>query len=380
VKKGEVVLWHGNEACAFGALAAGAKFFSGYPITPSSEIAEILSEELPKIGGKFIQMEDEIAAIAAALGASLSGRKSLTATSGPGVSLKLENIGFAAMAEIPLVIVSVMRGGPSTGLPTKASQADIMQARWGSHGDRPVIAYVPNSIPESFYATIDAFNAAERYRLPVFVLLDEVLGHMRERFIPPDFADVVKETVKRPNVIDPHDFLPYEHTEDDVPPHADFGDNYRYHVTGLFHDETGFPTNDPVEIDKKMRRLMRKVDRNVDKIVQYEERCVDDAEYLIIAYGSTSRAAAAAVDEMRADGQKIGLLRPKTIWPFPEKRLRELAGQVKGILVPELNMGQVVLEVERICAGRTKVRHLGRVDGELLTPDEIRDGLQEVIE
>ena len=382
MRRGEIVLWHGNEACAYGALAAGAKFFSGYPITPSSEIAEILSGELPKVGGKFIQMEDEIAAIAGALGGSLAGRKSLTATSGPGVSLKLENIGFGAMAEIPLVIVNVMRGGPSTGLPTKASQADVMQAKWGTHGDRPTIALAPDSIPECFWLTIKAFNLAEKYRLPVFVLLDEVLGHMREQFIPPDQSDIEVYNRKHPsvyNLYSPREYLPYKHTKDDVPAMAAFGDDYRFHVTGLFHDETGFPTNDPVEIDKKMRRLMRKIDNNLDDILEWEERELDDADYAVLAYGSTSRSAASAVADMREDGQKVGLFRPKTLWPFPEDRVRELATRVKGIVIPELNMGQVALEVERIVAGRTVVKHLGRVDGELLTPEEIRQSVEEVM-
>jgi len=383
VRRGEVVLWHGNEACAFGALAAGAKFFSGYPITPSSEVAEVLSAELPKIGGKFIQMEDEIAAVAAALGASLAGRKSLTATSGPGLSLKLENLGFGAMAEIPLVVIDVMRGGPSTGLPTKASQADVMQARWGSHGDRPVIALAPASIPECFWLTVRAFNLAEQYRLPVFVLIDEVLGHMRERFVPPNQDEVTIVNRKNPsvyNLVDHRQYLPYKHTDDDVPAMAAFGDDFRFHVTGLFHDETGFPTNEPVEIDKKMRRLMRKIERNRETIVSFEEMHVDDAEHLVVAYGSTARSSASAIEDLRARGKKVGLLRPTTLWPFPEERVKELVGRVSSVLVPELNMGQVSLEVERLAGGRAPVRHLGRVDGELLTPDEIRAALEEVVD
>jgi 2-oxoglutarate ferredoxin oxidoreductase subunit alpha len=381
VKRGEIVFWQGNEACAYGALAAGCKFFGGYPITPSTEIAEILSGELPKVGGKFIQMEDEIAAIAAALGASLAGRKSLTASSGPGISLKLENIGFGAMAEIPLVIINVMRGGPSTGLPTKASQSDVMQAKWGSHGDRPCIALVPNSIGECFYLTVQAFNLAEKYRLPVFVLLDEVLGHMREPFIVPEQKDIAIINRKDPssyNLYSPNEYLPYKHVEDDVPAMAPFGGDYRFHVTGLFHDETGFPTNDAEEADKKMRRLMRKVDNNLDDIVEYEELETEDCEYLMVAYGSTSRAASSAVMDLRAAGKKVGLLRPKTVWPFPEKRLMELNKQVKKIVVAELNCGQVSLEVERF-AGREKVRFLGRVDGELLTPDQMIETLEEVM-
>jgi len=381
VKRGEIVFWQGNEACAYGALAAGAKFFGGYPITPSTEIAEILSFELPKVGGKFIQMEDEIAAIAAALGASLAGRKSLTASSGPGISLKQENIGFGAMAEIPLVIINVMRGGPSTGLPTKASQSDIMQAKWGTHGDRPVIALVPNSIGECFYLTVRAFNLAEKYRLPVYVLLDEVLGHMREPFIVPEQTDITIHNRKDPssyNLYSPNEYLPYKHVEDDVPAMAPFGGDYKFHVTGLFHDETGFPTNDAKEAEKKMKRLMRKVDNNLDDIVEYEELETKDAEVLVIAYGSTSRAAASAINDLRAAGKKVGLLRPRTIWPFPEAILMKLNSQVKEIVVAELNCGQVSQEVERL-AGRQKVTHLGRVDGELLTPDQIIATVEEVM-
>jgi len=306
----------------------------------------------------------------------------MTATSGPGFSLLPENLGFACITETPCVVVNVMRGGGSTGLPTCPGQGDVMQARWGTHGDRPVIALVPASIPECFFETIRAFNLSEKYRLPVIVLLDEVLGHMREAFVPPKQSEIEIINRKNPsvcNLYDPREYKPFKHTDDEVPAMAAFGSDYRFHVTGLYHDETGFPTNDSEEVDKKMRRLMGKVSNNLDDIIAYEEAYTDDAECLVVAYGSTSRSAASAIEDLRKEGVKVGLFRPKTIWPFPEDRVRELAGKVSAILVPELNMGQVSLEVERVTAGRATVRHLGRVDGELITPEEISEAVKQVM-
>ncbi len=377
-ESGKPVLLHGNEACAYGALAAGAEFFAGYPITPSSEIAEVLARELPLRGGKFIQMEDEMGGIAAALGASLTGKKAITASSGPGISLKMENIGFGCMAEIPVVIVDVQRGGPSTGLPTKVSQGDLMQVRWGTHGDHPVIALAPSTVEECFYFTVDAFNLAERFRTPVFLMMDEVLGHMRERVVLPEKVETVER--KRPSV-PPEEYHPYEYTEDCIPPMADFGSGYRYHVTGLFHDRTGFPTNDPAEIERAMHRLMAKIDKHRAGIVRSETVEVDDARVLIVALGSVARSARQAVAELRERSVAVGLFRPVTVWPFPGEHLVPLLEKCapEAVLVAELNMGQMVLEVERLVAGRCPVHFLGRVDGELMTPEQIEEEVERIV-
>jgi 2-oxoglutarate ferredoxin oxidoreductase subunit alpha len=359
----------GNEACAHGALAAGLRFFAGYPITPSSEIAEELAVRLPKLGGVFMQMEDEIAAMGAVVGASLAGAKAMTATSGPGFSLKQENIGFACMAEVPCVIVDVQRGGPSTGLPTMPSQGDVMQARWGTHGDHPMIALAPFSVAETFDLTVRAFNLAEAYRTPVILLLDEIIGHVNEKVRLPDRVEVVDR--KRPDV-PPEGYLPYRHTEDGVPPMAAFGrDGYRFHVTGLAHDETGFPTNDPAEIDRLNRRLNSKLERHRDRIVEVSRHNCDDAELAVFAYGSVARAARQAVDEARAKGFPAGLLRPRTLWPFPDAEVRELARKVAAIVVPEMNLGQMAHEVEWAVGGACRVVPLSRVDGLPIRPGQI---------
>ena len=351
----KVEFWQGNEALAMGAIAAGCRFYGGYPITPSTEIMETMAVELPKCGGVFQQMEDELGAMASTIGASIAGAKALTASSGPGFTLKQENLGLAYEAEIPVVVVDVMRGGPSTGLPTQGAQQDVMQARWGSHGDHGTIAYAPASVTECYTLAIEAFNAAERYRQPVLILSDAEIGHMREKFIvpEPDSYEIVNR--KRPSV-DPEHFVPYKaDIEDDVPAMASFGDGYRWHVTGLTHNEWGFPTNDHVEIDKKMRRLMRKIDRFRDDIVKYETVAAEDAEVLVVSYGSVSRSSLRAVKDARAQGIKAGHFRPITLWPFADKELEKLARKVKTIIVPELNCGQMVLEVERAVHGKARV-------------------------
>ncbi len=373
-----VKLMQGNEACVEGALAAGMKFFAGYPITPSTEIAEISSLRLPKIGGKFIQMEDEIAGMAAIIGGSLAGLKSMTATSGPGFSLKQENIGYAAIAEVPCVIVNVQRGGPSTGLPTSPAQGDIMQAKWGTHGDHPVIALSPSSVRETFDLTVKAFNYAEKYRMPVMLLTDEVIGHMREKIeIPnPDEIEII-DRVKPQQGLD--EYKPYEVKEGQlVPEMAAYGDGYRFHVTGLIHDETGFPSNDSQVAENLLNRIMKKIENNIDDITLYEEYKLEDADIAIISYGSTARSAKSAVDMARAEGLKVGLFRPMTIWPFAEKQVAELSKKVKHIITAEMNLGQYVLEVERVANKYTNVSKCCKANGELITPDEILAKIKEV--
>lgn len=367
----EIKFWQGNEAVAFGALAAGCKFYAGYPITPSTEVMETMAVELPKVGGVFQQMEDELGACGCAIGASIAGVKSMTASSGPGFTLKQENLGLAYEAEIPLVVVDVMRGGPSTGLPTQGAQQDVMQARWGTHGDHGTIALAPASVEECYTLTVEAFNLAERFRQPVLIMSDAEIGHMREKFVVPDPESLKVVDRKRPSV-DAEHFVPYQaDPEDDVPPMAGFGDGYRWHVTGLTHNDWGFPTTDPGDIDKKMRRLMRKVDRFRDDIVKFDTVEVEDAEILVVSYGSVSRSSVRAVRDARAQGVKVGHFRPITLWPFADKELERLARRVKTIIVPELNCGQMVLEVERAVHGKARVVSLNRVDGELFQPTEI---------
>lgn len=377
MSKKNVKLMQGNEACVEGALAAGMKFYAGYPITPSTEIAELSAENLPKVGGKFIQMEDEIAGIAAAIGGSIAGLKSMTATSGPGFSLKQENIGYAALAEIPLVIVNVMRGGPSTGLPTSTAQGDVMQAMWGTHGDHPVIALCPSSVKETFDLTIRAFNLAEKYRTPVILLTDEVVAHMREKIEIPEASEI--EIYDRLLPVANETYVPFGVREGDlVPRMAAFGDGERYHITGLFHDESGFPSNSSVNAHKQLVRLMDKIDNNLDDLLSYEEYMTEDADQLILAYGSTGRTCKAAVNALRAKGIKVGLFRPISIWPYPVERTFELCKQVKNVLVCEMNFGQLVLEVERVSKGQAEVFHFGRANGDVLTPDEIVAKAEEV--
>lgn len=359
----------GNDAIAMGALYAGCKFFAGYPITPSTEVAEKLANWLPQNGGRFIQMEDEIAAMAAIIGASIGGAKSLTATSGPGMSLKMENLGYGYMAEVPCVVLNVMRGGPSTGTPTGPSQSDVMQARWGTHGDHPCIAITPSTVYEQFTETVRAFNLAEKYRMPVIILSDEIIGHMREAIEIPlkgelEVIDRQKPTCK------PEDYRAYDNSVD-VPPMANFGEGYRYHITGLNHDDFGFPTGKPELIEKQEERLIRKVEANYEDIVKVEHFMCDDADRLIFAFGSTARAAKDAVLNLRAKGIKVGLLKPLTIWPFPDRDILQYASKVKGIVVPELSLGQTVREVERAVQGKCAIKHISKVNSDSIAPYEI---------
>ncbi len=365
-----VRLLQGNEACAEGALYAGCNFFAGYPITPSTEVAEHMAKELPRKGGVFLQMEDEIAAMAAVIGGSLAGRKALTATSGPGFSLKQENMGFAMLTEIPCVVVNVMRGGPSTGVPTGPGQSDIMQCRWGTHGDHPAICLTPAYVQEIFSETVRAFNLSEKYRTPVTIAFDEIVGHMRERIeIPePGVLPLIERT--RPTC-PPEEYLPYDDSKGDVPPMANFFEGYRFHVTGLNHGPDGFPVNASPRIHTDELRLLRKVESNRGDIVKYETHRLEDAEVAVFAYGVCGRSAKAAVDLARAEGIKAGLFRPLTIWPFPEEQVASLSGRVARIIVPELSLGQIILEVDRCSKGRCGIEGIFRVDGDPIAPAQI---------
>ncbi len=370
-----VQLIQGNRASALGALAAGCRFFAGYPITPSSEIAEIMARELPKLGGKFIQMEDEIASIAAVIGASVGGLKAMTATSGPGFSLMQENLGYAVVAEIPCVIINVMRTGPSTGLPTSPAQGDVMQARWGTHGDHPIIALAPASVREAFDLTVAAFNFAEEYRTPVILLMDEVVGHMREKV---ELAEIGPEDIvnREMPTVPPEWYEPFGNPTSDVPALAPFGEGYRYHITGLLHDPRGFPTERLDEIQPWLERIFRKIDRHLDEICMWEEDGVEDARVLVVAYGSTARSARQAVKIARARyGRKVGLLRLKTLWPFPEAAVERAAENAQRVIVAEMNLGQIALEVERV-VGRGKVLRIGRADGQMIAPEQIVDAMR----
>ncbi len=383
--KKKVMLMQGNEAVAYGALNAGLNFYAGYPITPSTEIAEILSAELPKRNGKFIQMEDEIASISAIIGASLAGAKAMTATSGPGFSLMLEGMGFAKMTETPCVVVNVMRGGPSTGLPTSPSQGDIMQARWGNHGDAPAIVLYPDSVLESYEFAIRAFNLSEKYRTCVVLLLDEVLAHMREMVTLPDIKKVRIIDRIKPTV--PPEW--YKHYDDNPKyrtPVASFGEGYRFHVTGLAHDSYGFPTNRADEIDIMMNRLRKKITHHINDLVQIESFWMEDATTVIFAAGITARAAKAAVKLARKSGRRIGLLRPLTIWPFPDEAVRTHLSNKKVVVVPELNQGQLSLEIKRVMGGiwnyelrkTKKIIEIQKNNGELITPAEILNAIKGV--
>jgi len=353
----------GNEACAYGALYAGCSFYAGYPITPSSEIMELMSRELPKRGGVFIQMEDEIASISAVIGAAWAGAKAMTATSGPGFSLMQEGIGYAAITETPCVVVDSQRWGPSTGQPTKTSQGDVMQAIWGTHGDHPVIVLTASHVRDVFEMTVAAFNFAEQYRVPVILLLDEVLSHMRENIFMPEPGEI--NVIERERPANPQTFKPFADLA-----FLPFGEGGRFNVTGMAHDERGFPTQGE-EAERQLRRIVNKIQTNVEKLALYEGLYLDDAQVLIASYGITSRAAESAVEKLRAEGVRAGLLNLKTLWPFPDFLLAKLVSQMEHVLMPELNLGQLVREVERAVQGRAIVEHLGRVDGSLITPQQI---------
>ena len=372
----EELFIQGNEACAKGAVAAGCRFFAGYPITPSTEIAETLARDLPKVGGSFVQMEDEIASIGAVIGASWGGTKSMTATSGPGLSLMQENIGYAFISETPLVIVDVQRGSPSTAQPTMGAQGDMMQARWGSHGDYEPIALSPASVEEFFYFTIKAFNLAEKYRVPVFLMADETIGHMREKMrIDEDKIEIIPR--KRPELSD--DYLPFKNVENGTNPMPSFGDGFNVHVTGLTHDERGYPdTNDPDTHDKLVQRICDKILNNRDDISSVFHQFCDDADTIIISYGSPIRSAIEAVLKIRKEGKKVGYIKIDTPWPFPEKQILELTECAKHVIVVEMNLGQMFWEVERLLKGKTSVHFMGKIGGLLPTPEEIISQIKNV--
>ena len=372
-------LMQGNEAVAEGAIAAGVTFFAGYPITPSTEIAEQMAKLLPRIGGTFLQMEDEIGAMGAILGASLAGAKVMDATSGPGFSLKQELIGYAACAEIPCVVVNVQRVGPSTGQPTAPSQGDVMQARWGTHGDHPIIALSPWSVRESFDLAVLSVNYAERFRTPVILLMDEIVGHLRENVTLPSAEELDIYPRRLPKKTRAEGYQPFAVGEDLVPDVARFGDGYRIHVTGLLHDETGFPSGSPAVTESLLHRLHEKINRVGEEIIHTEESFMEDAEYAVVSYGGTARTAYEAVREARADGIKVGFLRLKTIWPFADAAVGRLAARVKGILVAELNYGQLVGEVTRAAHG-TPVRPCLKYNMLDFTPQEITAAIRQMSE
>ena len=372
-------LMQGNEAVAEGAIAAGVTFFAGYPITPSTEIAEQMAKLLPRIGGTFLQMEDEIGAMGAILGASLAGAKVMDATSGPGFSLKQELIGYAACAEIPCVVVNVQRVGPSTGQPTAPSQGDVMQARWGTHGDHPIIALSPWSVRESFDLAVLSVNYAERFRTPVILLMDEIVGHLRENVTLPSAGELDIYPRRLPKKTRAEGYQPFAVGEDLVPDVARFGDGYRIHVTGLLHDETGFPSGSPAVTESLLHRLHEKINRVGEEIIHTEEHFMEDAEYAVVSYGGTARTAYEAVREARADGIKVGFLRLKTIWPFADAAVGRLADRVRSILVAELNYGQLVGEVTRAARG-TPVRPCLKYDMHSFTPQEITAAIRQMSE
>jgi len=374
----EQVLLQGNEACVRGALTAGCRFYAGYPITPATEIMEIMARELPKVGGIFIQMEDEIASLGSVIGASLAGSKSMTATSGPGFSLMQEHIGFASIAEVPCVIVDVMRAGPSTGLPTQASQGDVMQARWGTHGDHPIIALAPSSVYEFFELTIKAFNLSERYRTPVIILVDEVIAHLREGVVLPAPDEIEIEQRPQPRV-PPEWYLPYGDPGSGVPPMPAFGEGYRYHVTGLYHDVHGYPTTRQDEVEPLIRRLFSKISRDFDRLQWSDSMYTEDATITVIAYGCVARAALQAVKEARAMGQKVGLIKLKVLWPFMRRTVIKVLESSEKVLVPEMNIGQVSREVKRVNRSNCEVVTLNKVDGTPITPPEILKTLEEML-
>jgi len=366
---------NGDIACAEGALATGCRFFAGYPITPATEIAEHLSRRMPELGGIYIQMEDEIASIAAVIGASYAGLKAMTATSGPGFSLMQENIGLAAMTETPCVIVDIMRGGPSTGQPTLPGQQDVMQAKWGSHGDYATIALSPSSVQEMFNLTIEAFNLAEAYRVPTLLMGDEIVAHMWEKVVVPHASEIKIVNRKKPSA-SPGKYGPFVPNDDLVPPMACFGEGYRFHATGLTHDEMGYPRTQSSEVQAKLvKRLCEKISRNEDKIVKVEEVMLEDADVAVVAYGIVARAALSAVRKARETGIKAGLLRLITLWPFPEKPVAKIANQTKAIVVPEMNCGQIVREVQR-AAKTTPVSFLSKLGEEPHTPREIFESIR----
>jgi 2-oxoglutarate ferredoxin oxidoreductase subunit alpha len=364
----------GDFACGEGAMAAGCRFVAGYPITPSTEVVERISRRFPMMGGTFIQMEDELASMAAIIGASWTGTKSMTVTSGPGFSLMMENIGLAAMMETPCVVVNVQRGGPSTGLPTMVGQADVMQARWGSHGDYELISLSPQSPQEAFDLTIEAFDLAETWRLPVMFLMDECVGHMTEKVVIPK-AEEIEVVPRKLTDQPPGEFLPYRRNGRAVPEFARAGDGYRFHATGLTHDERGYPVMSATCQAKNVGHLVGKIRDNAERIVRFEEEDTDGADVVVIAYGITARVARMAIHLARKQGIKVGFIRPIVIWPFPERRIRELASRVAAFVVPEINLGQLVLEVERCAAGKAAAIPVPHPGGGVHDPNAICEAI-----
>jgi 2-oxoglutarate/2-oxoacid ferredoxin oxidoreductase subunit alpha len=368
----------GDHACSEGAIAAGCRFSSGYPITPSTEVVERLSQRFPQVGGRFQQFEDELAASIALQGATWGGAKTITVTSGPGFSLMMEHIGLAAITETPCVFVNVQRAGPSTGLPTQPAQGDMMQARFGSHGDYRLICVCPNSPQESFDLTLEAFNLAEEYRVPVIVMLDEVVGHMTEKVVIPP-ADQLKVTERRWTKKKPGEYQPFDANGGLVPDMVKAGDGYRIHVTGLTHDERGYPAMTVPAHEKMQTRLFDKILKNVDKIVRFEAKDLDDAEVVVVSYGITSRIAEKAISMAKEQGVRVGSFRLITAWPFPEKQIIELSKKVKAFVVPELNLGQMVLEVERLANGRCRTIPVPHVGGTVHDPSVIFKKIEEAV-
>ena len=366
----------GNEVCVEAALYAGLDFFAGYPITPSTEIAEELSVRLPQIGGKFIQMEDEIASMCAILGASLTGHKVMTATSGPGFSLMQEALGYAIMTEIPCVIVNIQRGGPSTGIPTHVSQGDVNQARWGTHGDHAIVALTASNHQDVFAITVEAFNIAETYRTPVVLLFDETVGHMRERLIMPKKGDIPLVGRLKTSVREGVDYHPYLPREDGRLPMSDFGGVHRYNVTGLFHDMWGFPSTNPQVVHGLLHHLVDKIQNNVNQIAIYQESYLDDADCVLISYGSAARSARHVVENRRPRGERLGLLELQTLWPFPQDIVRAKCADAKYVVVVEMNMGQVWQSVKLAVDEPEKVFLANRIDGEFITDADIRNILR----
>ena len=363
----------GNEACVEGALYAGLEFFAGYPITPSTEIAELMSYRLPQKGCRFIQMEDEIASMSAIIGASLTGHKVMTATSGPGFSLMQEALGYAVMAEIPCVIVNVQRGGPSTGIPTHVSQGDVNQARWGTHGDHAIVTLTASNHQDVFAMTVEGFNIAETYRTPVILLFDEVIGHMRERLVVPEEGEIPLVQRLKTAVDEGVDYHPYLPREDGRLPMSDFGGVHRYNVTGLFHDMWGFPSDNPQVVHDLIRHLVDKINNNVNQITNFKSYYLDDAESVLISYGSSARSALHVVELLRPRGERIGLLELQTLWPFPDQLVRRTCEHAKHVIVVEMNMGQVLQEVRRVVDQPRKVFLANRIDGVFITPRDIRN-------
>ena len=369
----DVKFLQGNEVCVEAALYSGLDFYAGYPITPSTEITEHMSVRLPQLGGKFLQMEDEIASMCAIIGASLTGHKVMTATSGPGFSLMQEALGYAIMTEIPCVIVNVQRGGPSTGLPTNVSQGDIYQARWGAHGDHEIIALTASNHQDVFEMTVAAFNLAETYRTPVILLFDEVVGHMREKITVPDKEEIPLVERLRTSVKEGVDYHPYLPREDGRLPMSDFGGGHRYNVTGLYHDMWGFPSNNPGVVQGLHRHLVDKIINNVNQIAIYKEYYLEDAETILISYGSSARSALHIVESRRPRGERLGLLELNTLWPFPYQIVREKCANAKHIIVVEMNMGQIIRSVKRAVQDPEKVFLANRVDGVFINPEDIRN-------